>query len=74
MRLAVEICVTKFGEELGAAGRLAVGTYFVEHPEFLGVFLGLQNDGRRNFLVTNGLVEEADEDRSGDEEDFDGLV
>ncbi|KAG6166144.1 hypothetical protein E4U27_008260 [Claviceps purpurea] len=75
MRQAVEICATNFGEELGAEGRLAVGTYFVEHPEFLGVFLGLQNDDRRNFLVSNGLMmEEANEDRSGDEGDLDGLV
>ncbi|KAG6089002.1 hypothetical protein E4U15_004528 [Claviceps sp. LM218 group G6] len=65
---AIEICVTDFGEELGAAGRQAVGKYFVEHPEFLGVFLAYPNDDRRVFLVSKGLMEEADEGRGGDVE------
>ncbi|KAG6060949.1 hypothetical protein E4U17_003019 [Claviceps sp. LM77 group G4] len=66
MRRAIEICVTDFGEELGAAGRQAVGTYFVEHPEFLGVFLAYPNDDRRVFLVSKGLMDVSDE-RSGTE-------
>ncbi|KAG5964819.1 hypothetical protein E4U57_004844 [Claviceps arundinis] len=77
MRRAIEICVKDFGEELGAAGRQAVGRYFVEHPEFLAVFLAYANDDRRVFLVSKGLIEEADEDSGGDEEntvDIDGLV
>ncbi|KAG6163681.1 hypothetical protein E4U51_005567 [Claviceps purpurea] len=59
---AIEICVKDFGEELGAAGRQAVGAYFVEHPEFLAVFLAYPTDDRRVFLVSKGLMEEADED------------
>ncbi|KAG6116165.1 hypothetical protein E4U13_002053 [Claviceps humidiphila] len=65
---AIEICVTDFGEELGVAGRQAVGKYFVEHPEFLAVFLAYPNDDRRVFLVSKGLMEEADEGRGGDVE------
>ncbi|KAG6120601.1 hypothetical protein E4U14_003338 [Claviceps sp. LM454 group G7] len=77
MRRVIEICVKDFGEELGAAGRQAVGRYFVEHPEFLAVFLAYQNDDRRMFLVSKGLIEDADEDSGADEEnsvDIDGLV
>ncbi|KAG6252683.1 hypothetical protein E4U47_008177 [Claviceps purpurea] len=56
LRRVVEICITYFGEELGAAGRQAVGTYFVEHPDFLSVFLAFPNDDRRVFLVSKGLL------------------
>ncbi|KAG5934715.1 hypothetical protein E4U60_003619 [Claviceps pazoutovae] len=67
LRRAIEICVTDFGEELGAAGRQAVGTYFVEHPDFLAVFLAYPNDDRRVFLVSKGLMGVSDE-RSGAED------
>ncbi|KAG6018643.1 hypothetical protein E4U19_008199 [Claviceps sp. Clav32 group G5] len=70
LKRAVEICVEDFGEELGVAGRQAVGTFFVEHPEFLGVFLAFRNDDRRVFLISKGLMEEGAEDRGGDDEDF----
>ncbi|KAG6092456.1 hypothetical protein E4U14_000677 [Claviceps sp. LM454 group G7] len=77
LKRAVEICVADFGEELGAAGRQAAATYFVEHPEFLGAFLAFRTDDRRVFLISKGLMEEGAEDRGGDDQgflDIDNLV
>ncbi|KAG6240780.1 hypothetical protein E4U25_007465 [Claviceps purpurea] len=70
LRQVIEICVTDFGRELGAVGRQEVGKFFVEHPEFLAVFLAYPSDDRRLFLVSNDLIEateEADDDRGGDD-------